>query len=99
GERFSLPAGLEALWPDGRKGRKNGRGCYLYPQKGGKKRVDSTLYRLLPVRVKHHLGAEPVSRRCVMMLLNEAARTLGVQGIASARDGDIGAVMGIGFPP
>ncbi|MEN4912169.1 fatty acid oxidation complex subunit alpha FadJ [Erwinia amylovora] len=99
GERFSLPAGLEALWQDGRKGRKNGRGFYLYPQKGGKKRVDSTLYRLLPVRVKHHLGAEPVSRRCVMMLLNEAARTLGEQGIASARDGDIGAVMGIGFPP
>lgn len=99
GERFALPAGVDALWQDGRKGRKNGRGFYLYRNKGGKKRVDSTLYRLLPVSVKHHLSSQNVSQRCVMMLLNEAARTLEEQGIASVRDGDIGAVFGIGFPP
>lgn len=33
------------------------------------------------------------------MMLNEAARTLDQGVIHSARDGDIGAVFGIGFPP
>lgn len=32
-----------------------------------------------------------------MMMLNEAARCFGEQVIKSARDGDIGAVFGIGF--
>jgi 3-hydroxyacyl-CoA dehydrogenase/enoyl-CoA hydratase/3-hydroxybutyryl-CoA epimerase len=34
-----------------------------------------------------------------MMMLNEAARCFDEQVIRSARDGDIGAVFGIGFPP
>ena len=33
------------------------------------------------------------------MMLNEAARCLDEQVIRSARDGDVGAVLGIGFPP
>ncbi len=34
-----------------------------------------------------------------MMMLNEAARCFDEQVIRGARDGDIGAVFGIGFPP
>lgn len=34
-----------------------------------------------------------------MMMLNEAARCFDEQVVKSARDGDIGAVFGIGFPP
>lgn len=34
-----------------------------------------------------------------MMMLNEAARCFDERVVRSARDGDIGAVFGIGFPP
>jgi len=99
GERFALPAALDAVLKDDRKGRKNGRGFYLYPQKGRKKQPDSTIYRLLNISAKHHLSAQNIAQRCVMMLLNEAARTLDEEVVSCARDGDIGAVFGIGFPP
>ncbi|HBT15167.1 MAG TPA: fatty acid oxidation complex subunit alpha FadJ [Erwinia persicina] len=99
GERFALPAALDAVLKDDRKGRKNGRGFYLYPQKGRRKQVDNSVYRLLKLSEKHHLSAQNIAQRCVMMLLNEAARTLDEQVISCARDGDVGAVFGIGFPP
>ena len=35
----------------------------------------------------------------MMMMLNEAARCFDERVVRSARDGDIGAVFGIGFPP
>ena len=37
--------------------------------------------------------------RCVYMMLNEAARCLDEGIVRNARDGDIGAIFGIGFPP
>ena len=100
GERFKAPAALDAILNDNRKGRKNERGFYLYRKKsGGKKQPDATIYKLLNVHPKAQRSAEIIAQRCVMMLLNEAARTFDEGVIRCARDGDIGAVFGIGFPP
>jgi len=103
GPRFAAPAAFEAVLKDGRKGRKNGRGFYLYPSEGQQrqrsKRADTSVYLLLGITPKSHLQPAVIAQRCVMMMLNEAARCLDEGVIRSARDGDIGAVFGIGFPP
>ncbi|XTZ39600.1 fatty acid oxidation complex subunit alpha FadJ [Salmonella enterica] len=102
GERFSAPANVvTAILNDDRKGRKNGRGFYLYTDKGrkSKKQPDPTIYSLISASGAGKLSALQIAERCVMLMLNEAARCLDEQVIRSARDGDIGAVFGIGFPP
>lgn len=101
GERFAAPAAVEAILQDKRKGRKNGRGFYRYPATGllRKKQVDASIYPLIKVKPKAQLEGAIIAQRCVMMMLNEAVRCYDEQVISSARDGDIGAVMGIGFPP
>lgn len=102
GERFSAPATVvAAILNDDRKGRKNGRGFYLYGAKGrsGKKQVDVAVYNLIAASGQAKLSSQQIAERCVMLMLNEAARCFAEQVIRSPRDGDIGAVFGIGFPP
>jgi 3-hydroxyacyl-CoA dehydrogenase/enoyl-CoA hydratase/3-hydroxybutyryl-CoA epimerase len=103
GERFSPPANIiDAILNDDRKGRKNSRGFYLYEKNGLKRktRPDATVYSLLGVSAPQaRLSGQQIAERCVMMMLNEAARCFDEQVIRGARDGDIGAVFGIGFPP
>ena len=45
------------------------------------------------------MPAVQIQHRTVLAMLNEAARCLAEGVIRSARDGDVGAVFGIGFPP
>ena len=102
GDRFSAPANIiSAILNDDRKGRKNGRGFYLYGAKGrkSKKQPDPAIYTLIGSGQKGTLSGQQIAERCVMMMLNEAARCFDEQVVRSARDGDIGAVFGIGFPP
>lgn len=100
GERFAAPAAFEAVLKDGRKGRKNRKGFYRYDQpRWQRKKPDASLYALLNITPQARQSEAQIAERCVMMMLNEAARCLDEQVIRCARDGDIGAVFGIGFPP
>jgi 3-hydroxyacyl-CoA dehydrogenase/enoyl-CoA hydratase/3-hydroxybutyryl-CoA epimerase len=83
----------------GRTGRKGGKGFYRYEQ-GKKRGVDETVYPLFSSTGQRMLiGARDIVERCVFAMLNEAARCLEDGIVSSARDGDVGAVFGIGFPP
>ncbi|MEO3679724.1 fatty acid oxidation complex subunit alpha FadJ [Rheinheimera sp. FR7-31] len=101
GERFAAPAAFDKLLADGRKGKKTEKGFYLYGKtaKKGKKQVDDSVYNVLGVTPAPRLNSDEISSRCVVQMLNEAVRCLEEGIIASARDGDIGAIFGIGFPP
>lgn len=101
GERFAAPAAFDKLLADGRKGKKTEKGFYLYGKaaKKGKKLVDESVYAVLGVTPAPALNNDEIASRCTAQMLNEAVRCLEEGIIASARDGDIGAIFGIGFPP
>ena len=105
GDRFEAPAAFDKLIADGRLGKKAKKGFYLY-EKSGKglfakkgKQVDTSIYSLLNIEPVGRLSEQEVAKRCLYLMLNEAARCLDEGIIRNARDGDIGAIFGIGFPP
>ena len=98
GERMRPPEAMATVIESGRLGRKGGRGFYLY--EGGKKRVDESVYGLLPRGLPATaFAAREIQERLVFAFLNEAARCLEEGILRSARDGDVGAIFGLGFPP
>ena len=100
GERMKAAGVADRLLADGRYGRKSKKGFYRYEGvKKGEKPVDKTVYGVLGVSGAKAIDAQEIVERCVLLMLNEAARCWDEGVIRSARDGDIGAVFGIGFPP
>ncbi len=61
--------------------------------------MDDSVYGVLGVSPQAKQAKAEIAERCVLMMLNEAAMALDSGVVASARDGDIGAIFGIGFPP
>jgi 3-hydroxyacyl-CoA dehydrogenase/enoyl-CoA hydratase/3-hydroxybutyryl-CoA epimerase len=99
GERMSQPAGMSKLIEDERYGRKNGRGFYVYGDKKNKG-VDESVYAVLGVEPTNtSVTSDEIAWRCALQFVNEACRCFGEGILRSARDGDVGAVFGLGFPP
>jgi 3-hydroxyacyl-CoA dehydrogenase / enoyl-CoA hydratase / 3-hydroxybutyryl-CoA epimerase len=100
GARLAPPAGFEKLVENGRLGRKSKKGFYLYGADSKDKQVDRTVYELTP-QGQRRASPKPdeIAERCVLQMVNEAAHCLGEGILRSARDGDVGAVFGLGWPP
>lgn len=99
GERFASPPAFNKLIDDGRLGKKANKGFYQYGKKVKGKQPDESIYTLLGIVKKSKQSNETISQRAVFLMLNEAARCLDEGIIRNVRDGDIGAIFGIGFPP
>lgn len=98
GQRLKIAGAFAAVLADGRLGRKNRRGFYTYGK--GAKRVDDSVYNLLPGgTVRTQLEPEAIQRRLWLVFASEAVRCLEEGVLQCPRDGDIGAVLGLGFPP
>jgi len=98
GARMAPSEGMRKIVATGRTGRKGGNGFYRYDAGGKKGRVDESVYAVIGGERREVAPAE-ITERCVLAMVNEAVRCLEEGILRSPRDGDIGAVFGIGFPP
>jgi 3-hydroxyacyl-CoA dehydrogenase/enoyl-CoA hydratase/3-hydroxybutyryl-CoA epimerase len=99
GARMALAPALDALLKDQRLGKKNQRGFYLHGEPAkGRGAVDPSVYSLLGVEPQRSLSASEIARRCALRMINEAAHCFGEGILRNARDGDVGAIFGLGFP-
>jgi enoyl-CoA hydratase/carnithine racemase len=62
-------------------------------------RFEDSLPTSRGARARERRMPEEISLRCTMALVNEALRCLDEGVVRSARDGDLGAIFGLGFPP
>ncbi len=86
----------------GFKGRKNKKGFYLYDEQTGKKikgKVNDEAYKFFGGNTRKQFSSEEIQDRISLMMVNEAVYCLQENILLSARDGDMGAVFGLGFPP
>ncbi|HYV96602.1 MAG TPA: fatty acid oxidation complex subunit alpha FadJ [Gemmatimonadaceae bacterium] len=100
GDRLSPARSLVSVVEAGRLGRKGKSGFYSYDAAGKKGAVDPSVYELLPMKRQHvEMHTDEIQGRCVLAMVNEAVRCLEGGVLGAPRDGDVGAVFGIGFPP
>jgi 3-hydroxyacyl-CoA dehydrogenase/enoyl-CoA hydratase/3-hydroxybutyryl-CoA epimerase len=100
GARMSPSDSLRRVVESGRTGRKGRKGFYQYDEAGKKGDVDPSVYEVLPGGAqRREMAVRDMQNRCVLAMVNEAARCLEEGVLRSTRDGDVGAVFGIGFPP
>ena len=100
GDRLRPSDSMGRMLAAGRFGRKGKLGFYRYDQRGKKGGVDQTVYEFLPGgRRRVRVPKDEIQRRCALAMVNEAVRCLEAGIVRQPRDGDVGAVFGIGFPP
>lgn len=102
GERLRPAPMLDRMIEDGRLGRKNGRGFYRY-ENGRSQGVDPAARHLASGSGSDGgpgtPGADESRRRCLYLMVNEAAHALEERVVDGADHLDLAMVMGTGFPP
>ena len=99
GPRMAPSDALRKVFEAGRTGRKGKSGFYQYGDTGEKGPVDETVYQVIGRTPHEGIPSNEITERCVLAMVNEAVLCLEEGILRSPRDGDIGAVFGLGFPP
>ncbi|MCG2589607.1 3-hydroxyacyl-CoA dehydrogenase NAD-binding domain-containing protein [Rhodohalobacter sulfatireducens] len=81
-------------------GRKNKRGFYKY-EKGSKKKkeVNEKIYKYFGGTDRLSFDQREIQYRLSTMMINEAVLCLQEEILKNPTDGDLGAILGLGFPP
>jgi 3-hydroxyacyl-CoA dehydrogenase/enoyl-CoA hydratase/3-hydroxybutyryl-CoA epimerase len=101
---------VQQLVAAGHTGRKAKAGFYLWhtssiPRpiydllKRPSRTVNPDVYRMAGAKTQRTLGEQHIQDRLALLFVNEAIRCLDEGVLQSAVDGDLGAVLGLGFPP
>jgi 3-hydroxyacyl-CoA dehydrogenase/enoyl-CoA hydratase/3-hydroxybutyryl-CoA epimerase len=99
GERMKPPALMEKVSAGNRYGKKTGKGIYNYVN-GKDQENDPDLFPR--IRVKENDSAVPddqIIKRCIYIMVNEAARCVEEKMVRDVGDLDIGMIFGTGFAP
>ncbi len=100
GERMTPAPNNGKIVAAGRLGKKNGKGLYVYDKSGRNKELDPKIYEILGVTPKSGtVSKQEILDRCILPMINEAARCLDEGVVATAAEVDLGMIMGTGFPP
>jgi 3-hydroxyacyl-CoA dehydrogenase/enoyl-CoA hydratase/3-hydroxybutyryl-CoA epimerase len=111
GDRVQPASVVPRLVAAGQTGRKAGAGFYLWrapsavprPLRGILRRpsrtVNPEVYRISGSPAQRTFGQQTIQDRLALLFVNEAIRCLDEGVLQSPADGDLGAVLGVGFPP
>ena len=97
-DHLCVPALLDKMLKAGCLGKKSGRGFYLHGKKG-KTELNPEVEGFRAGNAASALTRQDLQERMVLLMVNEAARCLEEQVVASPEDVDFGMVMGTGFAP
>jgi len=101
GER-PAPNAVQVLADAGRVGKRGGEGFYRYAGKGrAPNRRLPELLAAAGIGTRSAGAADPaaLAERLTLLFVNAAARCLDEEILRSPAEGDLGAVLGLGFPP
>jgi 3-hydroxyacyl-CoA dehydrogenase/enoyl-CoA hydratase/3-hydroxybutyryl-CoA epimerase len=92
---LTAPSIVNSLVAEGFKGKHKGGGFYRYQ---GRRRTPNPRVREI-LGAPTHPAAGDIAERLTLTFVNEAARCLDEGVLRSPAEGDLGAVLGLGFPP
>jgi 3-hydroxyacyl-CoA dehydrogenase len=89
---------VEKLFKAKLLGRKSSKGFYNYPKKG-RKTVNTDIYKYFGGEDRKKIDKVKIQNQIGLAMVNEALLCLQEGIISSAADGDLAAILGLGFPP
>ncbi len=102
GERMRVADVLDEIYNKHKEllGKKSGKGFYLHPSNKLNPEIEDVLFDVRKAKNLHpiHLSDFEILDRCILTMVNEAAKCLEEKVVKNARYLDMAMIMGAGFP-